>query len=462
MARLFRIHFPGRVLVSLSVETILTSAVFWTALYLHLGYDPAIYLLYENGLIGIGVVIVSILLAMYFLDLYTHIVVRSRIDLAQQLSFVLGIAFVAEAFVSYLKRDLGLPASAMLLGCAFWVVVVFPWRVLYSSYLLKAVGAESVLFLGVTPLVLEVSRQIQTTPQLGLRILGYLCDTAPDTEPEASQWLGPIRALKEVVGAAEPSRIVVGLTQQRGQMPAAELLDLSFAGYGIEHVSTTYENVCKRISISSLRPSDLIFAERLGPRRGSMFWHSLVDISVALLATLLLGPLMIVIALAVKLTSPGPVFYRQKRVGLNSKVFDVLKFRTMTDVPLPPADGPWDPNNDPRVTTIGKWVRKLRLNELPQLFNVLRREMSIVGPRPERAEYVAVFSEIIPFYRRRHSVPPGITGWAQINCGHGDTPEDTRVKLEYDLYYIKHMSQSLDLFIMFQTVKTVLLARDAG
>jgi lipopolysaccharide/colanic/teichoic acid biosynthesis glycosyltransferase len=170
---------------------------------------------------------------------------------------------------------------------------------------------------------------------------------------------------------------------------------------------------------------------------------------------------MLLTALAVKLSSPGPILYRQPRVGLNGALFVLYKFRSMYAEAEAGTGAVWAAKDDPRITPVGRWLRRLRLDELPQLLNVLRGDMAIVGPRPERPEFVKILTEKIPYYRQRHCVKPGITGWAQINHKYGDTIEDTITKLEYDLYYIKHLSPALDAYIIFHTLKTMVRSRGA-
>jgi len=216
-----------------------------------------------------------------------------------------------------------------------------------------------------------------------------------------------------------------------------------------------------RVSTRDLRPSQLIFSTELGPRQSSMALQTFYSLIISVIGIVVTLPVMLMVALIVRFTSPGPVLFRQRRVGLNGAVFTLYKFRSMRADSEAKTGAVWAKKDDPRVTPVGRWLRKLRLDELPQLFNVLRGEMSIVGPRPERPEFVAVLQEKIPYYRQRHCVKPGISGWAQINHKYGDTVEDAMIKLEYDLYYIKNMAVSLDVYIMFHTAKTMLLARGA-
>ena len=199
----------------------------------------------------------------------------------------------------------------------------------------------------------------------------------------------------------------------------------------------------------------------MGPGGRTFRYHTIVNIVIAGIGVVFVSPLMLLIALAVRLSSAGPILYRQSRVGMNGEPFTLYKFRSMRADAEADTGAVWASRGDPRITPVGRIIRKIRLDELPQLLNVLRGEMSIVGPRPERPEFVRTLSEQIPYYRQRHCVRPGITGWAQINYKYGDTLEDTITKLEYDLYYIKNMSLSMDLYIIFHTLKTILLTRGA-
>jgi exopolysaccharide biosynthesis polyprenyl glycosylphosphotransferase len=238
-----------------------------------------------------------------------------------------------------------------------------------------------------------------------------------------------------------------------------ELLDLRFGGLLIEEAARTYEAAFGRITTKALRPSYLIFSSDLGPRPVSLRLQSYYSFLLACVGLLIAAPIMLLVAIAVRITSPGPILFRQTRVGLSGRPFTIYKFRSMRADAEAKTGAVWAVRNDPRVTPIGKYLRMLRLDELPQIFNVIRGEMSVVGPRPERPEFVQTLSEVIPFYRQRHSVKPGITGWAQINYKYGETIDDAIVKLEYDLYYIKNLSLSLDMYIIFHTLKAMLVTR---
>jgi exopolysaccharide biosynthesis polyprenyl glycosylphosphotransferase len=293
-----------------------------------------------------------------------------------------------------------------------------------------------------------------------MQVVGYLDDGADGADGGLVR-LGTIAELRSVASESKPDRIVVGLKERRGAMPLIELLDLRFSGVKIEEAATTFEHLFKRISLQDLRPAQLIYSGELGPKPSQVALQLAYSNLIALVGLVLCAPLMLIIALAVRLSSPGPILYRQIRVGWHGKYFTLYKFRSMCEDAEADTGAVWAARDDKRVTRIGKWLRRLRLDELPQFFNVLRGEMSLVGPRPERPEFVEMLTERIPFYRQRHFVRPGITGWAQLNYKYGDTFEDAARKLEYDLYYIKHVSPALDAYILFHTVKTVILSRGA-
>jgi len=282
-----------------------------------------------------------------------------------------------------------------------------------------------------------------------------------DHQPNQVPRLGTIAELASVIAHQRPDRIVVGMLERRGALPVQELLDLRFSGVHIEDAGNTYETVFGRVSTRELRPSQLIFSAELGPRPSMVTMQSVYSWIIGIVAAVFALPVMLTVAFLVKLSSPGPVLFRQKRVGMNGEPFVLYKFRSMYKDAEAQTGAVWAVKDDPRITPVGRWLRRLRLDELPQLFNVIRGEMSIVGPRPERPEFVSVLQERVPYYQQRLCVKPGVTGWAQINHKYGDTVEDAIAKLEYDLYYIKNLAPSLDAYIVFSTLKTVLLGRGA-
>lgn len=462
MIRLFRVFIPVGTLTVLVSEILILASAFILATYLVLEVDPSVFLIYDGGLVRIALVIISILTGLHFHDLYSRIHVTSRIVLLQQLCLVLGVAFLMQGVISYVDEDLRVPLRVMVLGSLFSLAAIFLWRIFFSTYALQMVGRDRLLLVGGSPLLEDIGTYISTHPETGLLVAGYVDDSHETGAPlPGGKLLGRLESLREVVEAARPNRIVVGMFERRNRMPVSDLLELRFAGNIIEEAANTYERVCGRVCLKEIRPSQLIYSGELGPRRQSLIYQTVVNRIVAIIGITLSLPFMLLTALAVKLTSKGPMLYRQERTGLDGIPFTVFKFRSMRTDAEAGTGAVWASKDDPRVTPVGKIIRKIRFDELPQLFNVLRGEMSIVGPRPERPEFVKALSEQIPYYRQRHCVRPGITGWAQINFKYGDTFEDTATKLEYDLYYIKNMSLSLDTYIIFHTVKAMLLSRGA-
>lgn len=456
MIRLFRVFVPVGILTLLLSEITLITSFYILATYLVLNVDPTVFLLYDGGLLRIAVLLVSILMGLHFEDLYTRVQVKSRIFLFQQFCEVIGAALLVQGLLSYSIPELVLPRSIMLIGSALTLVFLPLWRQIYSSRVIRAVGGQRILFVGHNAVIGEIAAHIRSHSELNFLVLGYVSD---EPEPPAGgKVLGAIENLRAVAERTRPDLIVVGMSERRQRMPVQELLHLRFAGFRIEEASSTYETICGRICSKELRPAQLIFSGELGPRRGFRLQAPL-NFLLALFGIAVSFPLMLLTAALVRLSSPGPIFLSQSRVGFNGSVFRLYKFRSMYADAEKTTGAVWAAKDDPRITPIGKWLRKIRLDELPQLFNVLKGEMSIVGPRPERPEFVEVLAEKIPYYPQRHAVKPGITGWAQINYRYGDTLEDAIVKLEYDLYYIKHLSFSLDTYIVFHTLKTMLLLR---
>jgi sugar transferase (PEP-CTERM system associated) len=462
MVRLFRVFVPVGTLALLVSEILLVTGAFVLASYLIIPADPGDYLLYEGGLQSILLVVLSILVGLYLHDLYTEIHLTSRIILLQQLCLVMGIAFLFQGMVSYVMPGLRIPLRVMALGGSLAMLSIFIWRNLFSAFVVRVVGRDGLLLVGDSPVLVDIARYLAEHPEKGIVVTGYVGDF-PDQDAQipGGKVLGPLASLREIVAATRPSHIVVGMFERRNCMPVNDLLDLRFSGNIVEEAASAYERVCGRVCVKELRPSHLIYSGELGPRRNTLLYQSVTNVLVAAIGAAVTAPVMLVVALAVRLSSPGPVLYRQIRVGMDGVSFTLYKFRSMRADAEAVSGAVWASKDDPRITSVGRFIRKFRLDELPQLFNVLRGEMSIVGPRPERPEFVKTLSARIPYYRQRHCVRPGITGWAQINYKYGDTLEDTIEKLEYDLFYIKNMSLSLDTYIIFHTVKTMLLSRGA-
>jgi sugar transferase (PEP-CTERM system associated) len=456
--RLFRVFIPASVVALLISEIILVLGCYVLAIYF-LGLDPAFFLFEEGNYGKLLIVTATIILGLYFQDLYGDLRITTHILLIQQVCLSVGLALLISAFIGYVDRTMLLGRSLMMIGSLGVVVLLPVWRIFFWRYVIAGLRSERVLLLGNSSILGEVITVLLARPEFGYKLVGYLCEDQPCDFPIPC--LGTVSEVRAVCEQHRPMRIVVGMAERRNRLPVQDLLEIRFGGVFVEDAADTYEVALHRVCSSKIQPSQLIFSSMLGPRRNAITLqvsYSLVFSAISLIVAL---PLMLITALAVKLTSKGPVLYRQRRVGLNGRVFTVYKFRSMYVDAEARTGAVWASKDDPRITPLGKWLRKLRLDELPQLWNVLKGDMSMVGPRPERPEFVEMLAQQIPYYRQRLAVKPGITGWAQINHKYGDTLVDSMIKLEYDLYYIKHLAPALDFYIIFHTIKVMLMSKGA-
>ena len=445
MNRLSRVFVPVGALALLFSEILLIAACFLVVTFLIVPVDPTVFLFADNGLLRIALAGASILFGLYFEDLYTNVYVKSRGLLIQQLSLVMGIALLAQGFLGYVHDGFRLPLRLMVPTCAVLVVALFAWRVAYSVFVLRVVGAQRILLVGMCPMVLEMAGHIGAHPELGLQVIGYVDDgDAPAAPPEAGKLLGPLSALQRIAAEVTPDRIVVGFAERRGQVPIADLLQLRYSGMAIDEASTAYEQLCGRVLLGELRPSEMLLSGAFRPRAQWLVYQTLGHWLLALILTILSAPLLLLAAVLLKLSSHGPLLSRQKCMGLGGQSFHLYSFR------LAGAD---DAGRNGAQRFVARW----RLHALPHLWNVLRGDICFVGPRAERTEFADVLSERIPFYRQRYGVKPGITGWAQMNTPR-DQPEDTLRRLEYDFYYLKHFSRGLDAHVLVHTLRDLLLA----
>jgi len=461
MIRIFNIFIPASVIALLVSEIALIYSCYIVASFFSLDVDPSIFFFYDDGFLRVTIVVAGVMIGIYLHDLYTQFRIKSRILLVQQLCLIVGIAFLTQALLSYLKlSDWTLPKWQMIYGSGLTLLLLPAWRLLYGAVIFRALGSERLLFLGTSSSAREIAAYLADHPELGLSCVGYVDDLdGSDTELPGGRLIGPVADLTSIVNEIKPDRIVVGMSERRSRLPMEELLRLRFSGIHIQEVQSTYEATFLRVCVREIRPSQLIFTSELGPNPKQVTFQTVYSMVLALIVAILSSPIMLLVALAVRLSSPGPVLYRQRRVGKGDVPFTLYKFRSMYVDAEAHTGAVWARKDDPRITPVGRWLRLLRLDELPQLFNVLKGEMSVVGPRPERPEFVSELEKKIPYYGQRHCVKPGITGWAQINYKYGETIEDTMKKLEYDLYYVKNVSPALDFLIVFHTAKTMLLRR---
>jgi sugar transferase (PEP-CTERM system associated) len=465
MIRLFKVFIPASIIGLVFSEFLLiyfcyTVAACGVGWLVYGQFNPITSLGTDYQYWKIAVVVVSIMAGIYFQDLYSKIHVHSGVLLFQQACTAIGIAIAIQGVLTYaLQGEWSTGRWVMLVGTVLTLLLVPPWRMFYGVVVLKAVGTQRTLFLGTSYAIQEIAKHIIEQPEVGMQNLGYI-DNHEDVcqPPPGGKILGTVSELTTLADQLKPDVIVVGLEEPRDHMPVDQMLQLRFSGIRFEEAPVTFETTFGRVLTRHLHPSQLIFSTDMGQRRRNPFWHEVYSMLFTLILIVIFIPVMLLVAILVRISSAGPVLLRQKRVGRNDATFALYKFRSMYANAEAKTGAVWASAGDPRVTPIGKWLRRLRLDELPQLFNVLRGEMLLVGPRPERPEFVNQFKDQIAFYRYRHTVKPGITGWAQINYKYGATLEDTIIKLEYDLYYIKHRSISLDILIILRTLKVMLFS----
>lgn len=463
MIRLFKVYYPLRVLVLFVGEALIVWSSFLLATMWR-NPDSFLLLNVEDGYLqvlakvgpGILVMTLAVLMLSHLFDLYDSSCLGEKWDHAFRLLLVVG--FVALALAAIAK---GFPQALPGNDTAFWGVVIvtfclFCWRGVYSWIVQLKCLRERVYILGSGERAERLVRGLQRYTTFGLEIVGWTGELEGEVTREAVA-----SHLKMLALQKPPHRVIVALPDRRNTLPVKELLDLRLSGVKVEDATSWLEKISGRIEVEQLYPSWLIFAE--GFRFSGFFrlLRRLLNFSIALLGSLLSLPLLPLIVLAIKLDSPGPALYRQERVGRGGKIFHCYKFRTMRKDAEADTGASWALDSDPRITRVGKFLRTSRLDEIPQLWCVLKGDMNFVGPRPERPEFVEWLSQEIPYYGVRHVVRPGITGWAQVQYKYGNTIEDARQKLQYDLFYIKNASLGLDLLIMFQTIKIVLLGRGA-
>jgi len=456
LIRLFNVYYPIRTLVLLVGEALIV----WTSFLLGAVYafreDSYLVLNYEGGYYKIFGVTVLVLLCSHWLDLYDTARLTTKGELYFRLLMVPGVLAFVMAGIAYVKPSYLLGRNSAEIGLLILSVALFGWRLGFTWLVQLPILVERVYVLGTGERAQRVVQGLRQNPEIGVEIASWTgkMEGAVTREAVASH-------LMDIVHKQKVHRVIVAMPDRRGTIPMQELLELRMQGVKIEEATSWLEKISGKIEVENLSPSWLVFGE--GFRRSSAFMlvRRGISIIISLIGLILALPLLPFIMLAITLDSKGPVFYTQTRVGKGGRYFKVVKFRTMRQ-DAEAASGPkWAGDNDPRVTRVGKFLRTSRLDEIPQLWCVLKGDMAFVGPRPERPEFIELLSKEIPYYGVRHIVRPGLTGWAQVKYRYGSTVEDAREKLQYDLFYIKNASIGLDLLIMFQTVKTVLLRRGA-
>jgi sugar transferase (PEP-CTERM system associated) len=454
--RVFNVYYPIRTLILLAGEAL----VVWTSLLmgamLQFRGDSYLVLNFEYGYFKILAVTALVLMFSHWFDLYNPTNFDANAVLYFRLLLVPGTLAVTLAGLAYVFPRVLLGNSSFLLGVIILTFALVGWRAVYAWLSRQPYLQERVYVLGAGDRARRLVQGLRQIPQLGITVVGWSgnAEGALTRQALASD-LGD-RVRHEIV-----HRVIVAMDDRRDIMPMPELLQLRLQGVHIEDATSWLEKISGKIEVEQLHPSWIIFAKGFRFSGTFRLMRRLLNFTVSLIGLLCALPLIPFIILAIKLDSPGPVLYRQRRVGRLGVSFYCYKFRTMREDAEADTGPTWAGDEDPRITRIGRFLRSSRLDEIPQLWCVLKSDMAFVGPRPERPEFVEWLTNEIPYYSVRHMVQPGITGWAQVRYKYGNTVEDAKEKLQYDLFYIKNASIALDILIMLQTIKIVTLGRGA-
>jgi exopolysaccharide biosynthesis polyprenyl glycosylphosphotransferase len=344
----------------------------------------------------------------------------------------------------------------VLAACGACFLVAYGLRMRWPRWAKRAGLAERLALAGRGPAMDVIEEELRRRQDPGLELVGWIDE--PDGAPPHRTRLGRPADAAALVKQHGVQRLVVAASTA---IPSEALLAIRLEDVRVTDPANFFENVTGRLSLEALSDTRALLAPASGPGMAYVVARRITDVAFASLGLLLAAPLMLLAAIAIRLDSRGPVLYRQERVGRNGRSFTLAKFRSMrTDAEA--GSGPvWAGADDPRITRVGRWLRKLRIDEIPQLWSVIRNDMSLVGPRPERPFFVQDLERQVPGYGQRHVVKPGVTGWAQINYSYGNTIDDAFIKLQYDLYYVRHRSLALDVAILLRTVKVVVLQQGA-
>lgn len=456
MIRLFNVYYPVRTLVLLAVETTVVFVSFLLGVLLAFPDDRYIVLNYQGGYTKVLIATAVVLICSHWFDLYNAQQFDAKGEMYFRLFLVPGLFALFLSLVGWFFPEVLPGNNASLIALVLLTIGLVAWRAAYGWLVRQPLMQEKVYVLGTGERAQRLVQGLRQRKELGVDVIGWTGNVEGAVTRESTA-----AHLMELADAHKVHRVIVAMPDRRGTFPMQELLQLRLNGVRIEESTSWLEKISGRIEVEQLYPSWLIFAD--GFRFSSSFnlMRRMLSTFMSLSLLLVVLPLLPFIILAIKLDSKGPVVYRQKRVGRAGHTFYCYKFRTMRQDAEADTGPTWAGDDDPRITRVGKFLRTSRIDEIPQLWCVFKGDMAFVGPRPERPEFVEWLTKEIPYYGVRHAVRPGITGWAQVRYKYGNTVEDAKEKLQYDLFYIKNASLGLDILIMFQTIKIVLLGRGA-
>ncbi|MBT0662737.1 TIGR03013 family PEP-CTERM/XrtA system glycosyltransferase [Geobacter pelophilus] len=449
-----------RFLITIAFDTIFAILALFSAYFIRFGFIPILNNMSRFEIARIIVFVIVLLFSSFLLEIYTYSVEIGKREYLIRITLSLVVSFFILTSLFYLTEFLLFGRIVLLVSLLIFGILE------YLSYFIIRVTSNlpgfvnKVLILGTGPLARQIGNLITAKNHL-YTLAGYFnCASEPVMVPYhniISCEDGLCSAVKRV-GA---QKIVVSLSERRGVFPLQEVLSCKLSGIEVVDAPSFYEQITGKLLLENITPSWFIFSHGFRVTLALRLLKRMTDLFCAAIGLLLILPFIPIIALVIRIDSPGPILFRQTRVGEGEKLFNLFKFRSMRQDAESGTGAVWAKEKDPRVTKVGEFLRKSRIDEIPQLFNVLRGDMSLVGPRPERPEFVKKLTEVIPYYSERHYVKPGVTGWAQVRYPYGASVEDAIEKLRYDLYYIKNISLPFDIMIILETVKVVLFRRGA-
>ena len=463
MIRLFGRYVPIKSVILAVAESGMIIASILLAIWIRFGNlaDTSWYLSRPYAMAQVATVTLICLICLYSNNLYDLHVVARRTELVVHLMQSLGTIAICLALLYYIAPDLALGRGISVLGVALIFILLLTWRMAVDEGKFFR-PVHRVLIAGTGISGIRLVREILAHPELNLKVVGFLDEKGENIgQPLVNPGIvGGVADIESFVRRERVDWVILAFAERRGVMPTRQLLNLKLSGVSVEDAHSLFEKLMGGVMLERLSASWLVLSEGFRKNLLLMFSKRVLDIVISLLALVLGFPLFLLVGLAIFVESGSPVIFRQDRVGLHGRVFKILKFRSMRH-DAEQFEAKWASEDDPRITRVGRILREYRLDELPQVVNVLRGEMSLVGPRPERPEFVQMLGEQIAFYHERHTVRPGLTGWAQIKYQYGSSVEDAKTKLEYELFYIKHLSLFFDLAIVFRTIQVVLSGKGA-
>jgi sugar transferase (PEP-CTERM system associated) len=466
MLRVFKQYYPIRNVFFVVGEGLVIFLSVSLASFLILGSDSFVYDQYL--LLKILLITFVCQVSLYYNDLYDFKISKNYNELGVRLLQAVGFAAIFLAFIYLIIPPAVIGTGIFIISVAFVVLLVVSWRFCYTMILNRGYFNQKIILIGSTGLIKNIKSEINERKDCGYHIVAEVPEAGHRNKPNQGSVSNPgnlcgqkYEGLAELARTQGIEKIVVALAEKRNNFPTNELLKCRVSGIEVIDGNSFYEMLTGKLIVNAINPSWLIFSEGFRKSLTRRVMKRSVDLLLSLVLLILFFPVILIIALLIKIDSKGPVFFSQERVGQNRKIYRIHKFRSMVQDAETLSGPVWAEDDDSRITRVGMIIRKWRFDEIPQLLNVLKGNMSFIGPRPEREHFVDQLEKIVPYYQERHTVKPGLSGWAQVSYGYGASVEDAIEKLNYDLFYIKNMSFFMDLMIVLRTIKIVLFRKGA-